>query len=199
MGAQADANATTSAFVWWRDRRDLHHDDHPGGRGQFTDASLEHLDQNTNPHAVPAIDRAVFILLVDDLVDSDALGWGAVVATHLQDCPACLVYLQRMHDLKIVLSPVFDGEKLSGEHIEAVLNAINTIRRGHNPRGRQPADGFGIRHVLRADPGVGMSLITADMAAGLLAILQSRTGVGAYSRLIVVGLAGQQQVLTIDR
>jgi formate/nitrite transporter FocA (FNT family) len=36
----------------------------------------------------------------------------------------------------------------------------------------------------------GMSLITADMSAGLLAVLQRRMGVRAYTRIILVGLAG---------
>jgi formate/nitrite transporter FocA (FNT family) len=36
----------------------------------------------------------------------------------------------------------------------------------------------------------GMSLITADMSAGLLAVLQRRMTVGAYGRIILVGLAG---------
>jgi formate/nitrite transporter FocA (FNT family) len=36
----------------------------------------------------------------------------------------------------------------------------------------------------------GMSLITADMAAGLLALLQRRMSVGAYTRLLIVGLVG---------
>ncbi|BBZ13334.1 formate/nitrite transporter family protein [Mycobacterium branderi] len=36
----------------------------------------------------------------------------------------------------------------------------------------------------------GMSLITADMSAGLLAVLQRRMSVVAYGRLILIGLAG---------
>ncbi|RJO70652.1 formate/nitrite transporter family protein [Nocardia panacis] len=36
----------------------------------------------------------------------------------------------------------------------------------------------------------GMSLITADMAAGFMAVLQKRMSLGAYARLLVVGLVG---------
>lgn len=36
----------------------------------------------------------------------------------------------------------------------------------------------------------GMSLITADMAAGMVAVLQRRLGVGAYLRFLAIGLVG---------
>lgn len=36
----------------------------------------------------------------------------------------------------------------------------------------------------------GMSLITADMAAGFMALMQRRLGVGSYIRLLAVGLVG---------
>jgi predicted anti-sigma-YlaC factor YlaD len=78
---------------------------------------------------VPAIDCTDFVLLVDDLVDSAPEQWGAVVAKHLRECPPCLIYLQQMHDLKILLSHVFDGEKLSDEHIEGVVNTLAAFRR----------------------------------------------------------------------
>lgn len=78
---------------------------------------------------VPAIDCADFVLLVDDLVDSDPLEWGAIVTKHLDDCPPCLVYLRQMVDLRILLRHVFDGQRLSDEHVEGVLTAINAFRR----------------------------------------------------------------------
>ena len=81
-------------------------------------------------NTVPAIDCVDFIRLVDDLVDSDPQQWGVIVAKHLDECPPCLVYLQQMLDLKGLLNPVFDGEKLSDEHITGVITAINTLRKG---------------------------------------------------------------------
>lgn len=36
----------------------------------------------------------------------------------------------------------------------------------------------------------GMSLITADMAAGMIAVLQRRLGVGAYLRFLTIGMIG---------
>jgi predicted anti-sigma-YlaC factor YlaD len=80
-------------------------------------------------NTVPAIDCVDFVRLVDDLVDSDPQGWGAIVAKHLDECPACLVYLQQMLDLKVVLNHVFEGEKLSDADVSGVLNTINTLRK----------------------------------------------------------------------
>lgn len=68
-------------------------------------------------NTVPAIDCVDFVRLVDDLVDSDPQTWGAVVAKHLDECPPCLVYLQQMRDLKILLNHVYDGQKLTDEHV----------------------------------------------------------------------------------
>ncbi|BDB42329.1 MULTISPECIES: hypothetical protein [Mycobacterium] len=79
-------------------------------------------------HTVPAIDCVEFVRLVDDLVDSDPQRWGAIVARHLEECPPCLVYLQQMLDLKVLLSHVFDGQKLSDAQISGVLDTITTLR-----------------------------------------------------------------------
>jgi predicted anti-sigma-YlaC factor YlaD len=79
-------------------------------------------------NTVPAIDCIDFVRLVDDLVDSDPQHWGAIVAKHLEDCPACLVYLQQMLDLKVLLNHVFEGEKLSDEHVAGVIKTINTLK-----------------------------------------------------------------------
>jgi hypothetical protein len=81
-------------------------------------------------NTVPAIDCVDFVGLVDNLVDSDPQEWGAIVAKHIEDCPPCLVYLQQMLDLKILLNHVYDGEKLSEEHIAGVINSINPFRKG---------------------------------------------------------------------
>jgi hypothetical protein len=81
-------------------------------------------------NTVPAMDCVDFVRLVDDLVDSDPQLWGGVVARHLEECPPCLVYLQQMLDLKVLLDHVFDGEKLSDEHVAGVINTINALRKG---------------------------------------------------------------------
>jgi hypothetical protein len=81
---------------------------------------------------IPAIDCVEFVRLVDELVDSDPARWGPIVAKHLADCPPCLVYLQQMLDLKILLNHVFEGEKLSDEHITGVIDAINHFRKGQH-------------------------------------------------------------------
>jgi len=81
-------------------------------------------------NTVPAMDCVDFVRLVDDLVDSDPQLWGAVVARHLEDCPPCLVYLQQMLDLKILLDHVFEGEKLSDEHVAGVIKTINALQTG---------------------------------------------------------------------
>ena len=81
-------------------------------------------------NTVPAIDCVDFVRMVDELVDSSPDQWGPIVAKHLEDCPPCLVYLQQMVDLKVVLSHVFDGAKLSEEHVAGVVNAINNFREG---------------------------------------------------------------------
>ena len=83
-------------------------------------------------NTIPAIDCVDFVRLVGDLVDSDPQLWGAIVAKHLEDCPPCLVYLQQMLDLKVLLGHVFDAEKLSDEHIAAVINAIKNFREGQH-------------------------------------------------------------------
>jgi hypothetical protein len=72
-------------------------------------------------NTIPAIDCIDFVRLVDALVDSDPDQWGPIVAKHLEDCPPCLVYLQQMLDLKVVLNHIFEGEKLSEEHIAGVV------------------------------------------------------------------------------
>lgn len=46
--------------------------------------------------------------------------------------PPCLVYLQQMLDLKILLSHVFDGERLTEDDVSGVLHAINTLRKGEH-------------------------------------------------------------------
>lgn len=79
---------------------------------------------------VPAIDCVEFVRLVDDLVDSDPRRWGAIVTRHLDECPPCLVYLQQMRDLRILLSHVFDGQRLSDEHIAGIIRGINAFRDG---------------------------------------------------------------------
>jgi hypothetical protein len=81
---------------------------------------------------IPAIDCVDFVRLVDELVDSDPGQWGPIVAKHLEDCPPCLVYLQQMLDLKIMLNHVFHGEKLTGEHVAGVINAINDFKKGQH-------------------------------------------------------------------
>jgi hypothetical protein len=83
-------------------------------------------------NTVPAIDCVDFVRLVDDLVDSNPDQWGPIVAKHLEDCPPCLVYLQQMLDLKILLNLVFEGEKLSDEHVAGVVNAINNFKDGRH-------------------------------------------------------------------
>jgi hypothetical protein len=83
-------------------------------------------------NTIPAIDCIDFVRLVDELVDSDPRQWGPIVARHLEDCAPCLVYLQQMLDLKILLSHVFEGAKLSDEHIAGVINAINHFRKGEH-------------------------------------------------------------------
>jgi hypothetical protein len=83
-------------------------------------------------NTVPAIDCVDFVLLVDALVDSDPGEWGPIVVKHLADCPPCLVYLQQMLDLKILLNHVFEGEKLTDEHIAGVINAITHFRKGQH-------------------------------------------------------------------
>ncbi|BBX43358.1 hypothetical protein [Mycobacterium simiae] len=83
---------------------------------------------------IPAIDCVDFVRIVDDLVDSDPAQWGPIVAKHLEDCPPCLVYLQQMLDLKVLLNHVFEGERLSDEHIAGVIRAINDLTEG-NPGG----------------------------------------------------------------
>ena len=83
-------------------------------------------------NTIPAIDCVDFVRLVGDLVDSDPQLSGAIVAKHLEDCPPCLVYLQQMLDLKVLLGHVFDGEKLSDEHIAGVINAVKNFREGQH-------------------------------------------------------------------
>jgi hypothetical protein len=83
-------------------------------------------------NTIPAIDCVDFVRLVDDLVDSDPDQWGPIVAKHLEDCPPCLVYLQQMLDLKVLLNLVFEGEKLSEEHITGVVKAISNFREGQH-------------------------------------------------------------------
>jgi hypothetical protein len=77
------------------------------------------------------MDCTEFVLLVDDLVQSDPREWSAIVRRHLRECPPCLTYLQQMLDLRVLLSHVFDGEKLSGQQVEGVLTAINAVERDH--------------------------------------------------------------------
>lgn len=81
-------------------------------------------------NTVPAIDCVEFVRLVDELMESDPRQWGAIVAKHLEDCPPCLVYLQQMLDLKVLLSHVHDGEKLSDRQISGVINAITDLKNG---------------------------------------------------------------------
>ncbi|MHA7651650.1 hypothetical protein ACX9NE_22020 [Mycobacterium sp. ML4] len=81
-------------------------------------------------NTVPAIDCVEFVRLVDELMESDPRQWGAIVAKHLEDCPPCLVYLQQMLDLKVLLSHVHDGEKLSDGQISGVINAITDLKNG---------------------------------------------------------------------
>jgi predicted anti-sigma-YlaC factor YlaD len=81
---------------------------------------------------VPALDCVDFVRLVDDLVDSEPAQWGPIVARHLDECPPCLVYLQQMLDLKILLRHVFEGEKLTDADVAGVLDAIATLRKGHD-------------------------------------------------------------------
>lgn len=81
-------------------------------------------------NTVPAVDCVEFVRLVDDLVESDPGQWGAIVARHLDECPPCLVYLQQMLDLQVLLSHVFEGEKLSDGEISGVINAIGAFREG---------------------------------------------------------------------
>lgn len=80
---------------------------------------------------IPAIDCVDFVRIVDDLVDSDPAQWGPIVAKHLEDCPQCLVYLQQLLDLKVLLNHVFEGERLSDEHIAGVIRAINDLTEGN--------------------------------------------------------------------
>ncbi|ORJ64766.1 hypothetical protein [Mycobacterium simiae] len=80
---------------------------------------------------IPAIDCVDFVRIVDDLVDSDPAQWGPIVAKHLEDCPPCLVYLQQLLDLKVLLNHVFEGERLSDEHIAGVIRAINDLTEGN--------------------------------------------------------------------
>ncbi|OBG71682.1 hypothetical protein A5714_11260 [Mycobacterium sp. E2462] len=84
-------------------------------------------------NTVPAMDCVDFVRLVDDLVDSPPQRWGAIVAKHLDECPPCLVYLQQMQDLKILLNHVFDGEKLSDDHVAGVIDAIDVLRDADRP------------------------------------------------------------------
>ena len=81
-------------------------------------------------NTVPAIDCVDFVRLVDELVDADPKRWGPIVAKHLKECPPCLVYLQQMLDLKILLDHVFEGEKLSDEHVAGVIKTINALQTG---------------------------------------------------------------------
>ncbi|WP_172835126.1 hypothetical protein [Mycobacterium gordonae] len=53
-----------------------------------------------------------------------------VAARAVQHCPPCLVYLQQMLDLKVLLTLVFDSEKLSEEQISGVMNTISSFREG---------------------------------------------------------------------
>ncbi|WP_301149981.1 hypothetical protein [Mycobacterium simiae] len=80
---------------------------------------------------IPAIDCVDFVRIVDDLVDSDPAQWGPIVAKHLEDCPPCLAYLQQLLDLKVLLNHVFEGERLSDEHIAGVIRAINDLTEGN--------------------------------------------------------------------
>lgn len=82
-------------------------------------------------NTIPAIDCVDFVRIVDDLVDSDPAQWGPIVAKHLEDCPPCLVYLQQLLDLKVLLNHVFEGERLSDEHIAGVIRAINDLTEGN--------------------------------------------------------------------
>jgi hypothetical protein len=87
------------------------------------------FEQDDAAGTIPAIDCTEFVVLVDNLVQSDPRDWSAIVRKHLDECPPCLVYLQQMLDLRVLLSHVFDGEKLTGEQVEGVLAAINAMGR----------------------------------------------------------------------
>ncbi|TNC28052.1 hypothetical protein [Amycolatopsis alkalitolerans] len=87
------------------------------------------IEQDHDLAAAPPLDCADFVLMVDDLVDSDPHQWGAIVRRHLRDCPPCQVYLEQMHDLRVLLGQAYDAEKLSDEHVRSVLTAIHAIRK----------------------------------------------------------------------
>lgn len=80
--------------------------------------------------AVPAIDCTEFVLLVDELVQTDPGHWGAVVRKHLRDCPPCLTYLRQMADLRVLLRCVFNEQKLTDGQAARVLTAITELREG---------------------------------------------------------------------
>jgi hypothetical protein len=82
----------------------------------------------TYDNTVPTIDCVDFVRLVDDLVDADPRQWGPIVARHLDECPPCLVYLHQMLDLKMLLHHVFDGDRLSDEHIAGIIGSINATQ-----------------------------------------------------------------------
>lgn len=79
---------------------------------------------------VPAIDCTEFVLLVDELVETDPEEWSAVVRKHLRDCLPCLTYLQQMGDLRVLLRCAFSEEKLTDAQTAGVLAAIGEFREG---------------------------------------------------------------------
>lgn len=81
-------------------------------------------------NTVPAIDCVEFVLLVDDLVQSDPEQWGAIVDKHLADCPPCLVYLQQMLDLNVLLNHIGDRDKLTGATVAGVLDTLQGLQNG---------------------------------------------------------------------
>lgn len=79
---------------------------------------------------VPAIDCTEFVLLVDELVETDSGEWNGVVRKHLRDCPPCLTYLQQIADLRVLLGCVFSEERLTDGQAARVLTAISELRGG---------------------------------------------------------------------
>jgi hypothetical protein len=82
--------------------------------------------EDLGPDAVPDIDCAEFVRMVDELVRTDPAAWGPVVDKHLTDCPPCVIYLQQMLDLRTILRHVQMGERLADDEVERVLHAITT-------------------------------------------------------------------------
>jgi hypothetical protein len=82
------------------------------------------------PHhdiTVPAIDCTEFVLMVDELVQTEPDKWGPIVDKHLADCPPCLVYLQQMLDIQTILRHAQQGQRLADDEVERVLAAITTL------------------------------------------------------------------------